>query len=143
MHVTATCLTDEGCKRLESECSSKLKAITLDVTKEDEINDLKEYLEFEIGDRGLHALVNNAGVSQPKVIAELYWIKKIDFQEVFQVNTFAMVNITRKFLPLVKKANGRIINMTSASMRLPNPIGVTPPYVTSKAAASAFSDALR
>lgn len=143
MPVTATCLTEKGCEQLQSECSTRLKAITLDVTKEDDINDLKEFLEFEIGDKGLHAVVNNAGISHPRVMSEIYWLERTDYQQVHEVNVFAMVNITRAFLPLVSKANGRIINMTSASMRLPNPVGVTSAYVTSKAAASAFSEALR
>ncbi|CAD5121153.1 DgyrCDS9691 [Dimorphilus gyrociliatus] len=143
MPVTATCLTEEGCERLESECSARLKAISLDVTNEEDVNDLKECLEYELREKGLYALVNNAGVSQPRVVAEVYWSKRGDIREVMDVNSTAMANITSKFLPLLSRANGRVINMTSASMRLPNPIGVTIAYVVSKAAASAFSDAFR
>ena len=64
-----------------------------------------------------------------------------DYQQVLNVNTLGMVDVTTTFLPLVKKERGRIVNMTSLAGRFAG-AGMAP-YAISKFAGEAFSDSLR
>lgn len=60
--------------------------------------------------------------------------------EIFQVNTFAMLHFTRCFLPLLRSAGGRIINISSESVKFP---GLFQPYQASKIAMEALHKTLR
>ena len=84
--------------------------------------------------------MNNAGICG-NGLAPVEWLQISDYQQVLNVNTLGMVDVTTTFLPLVKKEQGRIVNMTSMA-------GLTgfdgqAPYCMSKHAAEAFSDSLR
>ncbi|CAD5121152.1 DgyrCDS9690 [Dimorphilus gyrociliatus] len=143
LYVIALCLHDHSCTRLKSESSSKLRAFQVDVSKEEEIEQLKCLLREELEEKGLHALVNNAGISSSEAVAEIYWLKVGDFQEVFNVNVYPIVNFCKQFLPYLKRAKGRIVNMSSAAAKLADPIETSIPYLTSKYAMAAYSDSLR
>lgn len=59
---------------------------------------------------GLWGLVNNAGVwyaAEVEMTPDLVWQKTID------INLMGMIRITKAFLPLIRKAKGRIVNMSS------------------------------
>ena len=58
----------------------------------------------------LWAVVNNAGVA---CFAEFEPCPKQAFQYTMDVNLMGLVNVTRTFLPLVRAAKGRIVNMAS------------------------------
>lgn len=73
-------------------------------------------------------------------MAPLEWMSRQDFQSVFEVNTLGMVEACRIFLPLILKAKGRVVNMTSVSGRIATTTG---PYAASKFAAEGYSDWLR
>ena len=59
---------------------------------------------------GLWGLVNNAGVS---LLAELEMTSEESLRQLFEVNFFGVVKVTRTLLPLLKKSRGRIVNMSS------------------------------
>ena len=63
------------------------------------------------------------------------------FKEVFDVNTFGPVLISRTFLPLIRRSHGRIINVNSFASRSTLP-GYSF-YAMSKAAALSFTEGLR
>ena len=84
-------------------------------------------------------MVNNAGVSG--VGGPLDFLSKKDFVDVFNVNVFGMAEVTRTFLPLLKRSRGRIVNTTSMAGLLAVPSDK--PYTASKFAAEGLSDALR
>ena len=56
---------------------------------------------------GLWGLVNNAGISGV-ASGPIEWLRTSDFREVLDVNTLGVVDVTLKFLPLLKKGKGRI-----------------------------------
>jgi short-subunit dehydrogenase len=59
-----------------------------------------------------------------------------------QVNFFAVVNVTKTMLPLIKKSRGRIVNITSmAGLFIGGPSMSA--YSASKHAAEAFTTSLR
>lgn len=59
---------------------------------------------------GLWSIVNNAGIGY---LAELEMTSEKLFRKVLDVNLLGMVNVTRMFLPLIRLAKGRIVNMSS------------------------------
>uniref|UniRef100_A0A452HJH3 Retinol dehydrogenase 16 n=1 Tax=Gopherus agassizii TaxID=38772 RepID=A0A452HJH3_9SAUR len=87
---------------------------------------------------GLWGLVNNAGVALPLVPNE--WLTKDDFVRVLDVNLIGLIEVTLSFLPLVKRARGRVVNMASILGRLAFYGGG---YCPSKYGVEAFSDSLR
>ena len=61
---------------------------------------------------GLWGLVNNAGIFDPLPIE---WAPLNTFQRIADVNLWGMIDVTKTFLPLVKKARGRVVNFSSVS----------------------------
>ena len=55
-------------------------------------------------------MVNNAGISY---LAEVEMTPESIFRRVLEVNLFGTIRVTKKFLPLVKRAQGRVVNMSS------------------------------
>ncbi|XP_077436062.1 retinol dehydrogenase 1 isoform X2 [Vanacampus margaritifer] len=87
---------------------------------------------------GLWGLVNNAGRSTPIGPAE--WMHLEDFTTVLDVNLLGTIDVTLHFLPLLKKARGRVVNVASIMGRLALTGGG---YCLSKWGVEAFSDSLR
>ncbi|CAD5122241.1 DgyrCDS10689 [Dimorphilus gyrociliatus] len=135
--VIGCCLTKEGADFLNNK---GIKAICLDVTNEESINNCFEDVVKIIGeDKGLWAIINNAGIAT--VCGPTEWLNGDDFRKLFEVNTLGVINMTIKLLPLIKKAKGRVVNMASMLGRCGQPyVG---PYVVSKFAVEGFTDSLR
>lgn len=87
---------------------------------------------------GLWGVVNNAGRSLPMGPSE--WMKVEDFHSTLNVNMNGVIGMTMTFLPLIKKARGRIVNVASVLGRVAANGGG---YCISKFAVEAFSDCLR
>jgi NAD(P)-dependent dehydrogenase (short-subunit alcohol dehydrogenase family) len=87
---------------------------------------------------GLHALVNNAGVI---VQGPQELLPTEEWQRQFDVNVIGPARVTRAFLPLLRKAPGRIVNISAASARVALPF--LGPLSASKAALESLSDAAR
>lgn len=84
----------------------------------------------------IDALVNNVGVAGPRgAVEEIPWLA---WNEVFQVNLFAMVEFMRGVVPLMKeRRSGAIVNVSTASVRtLPVMRSI---YNVSKAAVEALT----
>jgi NAD(P)-dependent dehydrogenase (short-subunit alcohol dehydrogenase family) len=72
------------------------------------------FIEHEFGK--LDILVNNAGVLKENLLGanNSATISQETLQQTFQINLFAVVDITQKLLPLIRKAPaGRIVNLSS------------------------------
>ena len=89
---------------------------------------------------GLWGLVNNAGILG-KYLGPIEFHNKEDYLDVFCVNCLGCVDVTSTFLPLVRKAKGRIINTSSIVGRFSK--RRIAPYSISKYGIEAFSDNLR
>lgn len=55
-------------------------------------------------------MVNNAGVA---VFAETEWCSMDAYERVIGVNLMGAIRVTKACLPLVRKAKGRVINISS------------------------------
>jgi NAD(P)-dependent dehydrogenase (short-subunit alcohol dehydrogenase family) len=137
------------------ETAAKLQAegldifpIQLDVTKADD----RKAAAQAIGDRygKLDILINNAGIGGDDSILEPKTIEtsEAELQKVFGTNVFAVVAVTREFLPLLKKSEaGRIVNLSSILGSLTLHADPTSPiaaiksfaYDASKSALNAFT----
>ncbi|XP_074515461.1 retinol dehydrogenase 1 [Sebastes fasciatus] len=137
-HVTAACLTEKGAADLAALSSPRLKTLLLDVTDGASIRSAVEFVSREVGERGLWGLVNNAGRSTP--IGPTEWMQLEDFTKVLDVNLIGLIDVTLQFLPLLKKAQGRLVNVASILGRL-SIIGGG--YCVSKWGVEAFSNGVR
>ncbi len=89
------------------------------------------------GGRGLHGVVNNAGVA---IVAPLIYVDEKELRSLFDVNVFGPYRITKAFAPLIIDAKGRVVNISSISGILSGPL--FGPYSMSKHAIEAYGDAL-
>jgi NAD(P)-dependent dehydrogenase (short-subunit alcohol dehydrogenase family) len=114
--------------------SAGLEPLTIDVTDEQSVR----AAAASLGDGPLAGLVNNAGVA---VAGPLEFIPVDEFRRQLDVNVVGQVAVTQAFLPAVRKARGRIVNMGSIGGRVALPL--LSPYAASKFAMEAITDSLR
>ncbi len=69
------------------------------------------------------------------------WLVKEDYEDLFAVNLLGVIDMTVTFLPLIKKAKGRIVNTSSMAGRVS--FAETAPYSITKYGVEAFSDSIR
>ncbi len=112
--------------------------LRLDVCDEASIARAEEIVAGELGPEGLHALVNSAGISAHGPL-ELVPLSVLRRQ--FEVNVIGQVAVTKAFLPLLRAARGRIVNIGGVAGRLAVPgLG---PLSASRAALDSLSGVLR
>jgi NAD(P)-dependent dehydrogenase (short-subunit alcohol dehydrogenase family) len=122
---------DEDAERLGSQ---GLRTVKLDVTDADSIAAARA----ELGDGPLAGLVNNAGIA---VAAPLEFLPLDQLRRQLEVNVIGQVAVTQQFLPSLRAARGRIVNVSSIGGRVALPL--VAPYNASKFALEAISDSLR
>ncbi len=123
---------------LQRDISAQITPLLLDITDPTTIAMAAETVAKTVGSAGLVGLVNNAGliVEGPVELIPLAEVRKQ-----FEVNVIGQIAVTQAFLPLLRQARGRIINIGAVSGRTAFPfIGV---LSASKAALEALTDALR
>jgi len=136
--VYASVRKEEDAEALRQAASENLHPVFLDVTDSDSIAAALTCIEQDVGEAGLGALVNNAGVNVPGPIE---YVTDEEWQWQFDVNVFGLARVTRACLPLLRKAKGRIVNVSSIAGLSASPfLGV---YGASKFAVEGMSDALR
>jgi NAD(P)-dependent dehydrogenase (short-subunit alcohol dehydrogenase family) len=94
-----------------------------------------------IGAGALHALVNNAGVSPKTPFKERLGCLNGDlagWRDVFQLNFFAPLTLSRGFAAALARGKGAIVNVTSIAGHAVHPFAGSA-YSTSKAALSALT----
>ncbi|XP_074082449.1 retinol dehydrogenase 7-like [Macrotis lagotis] len=138
LRVLASCLTEKGAEELKRNTSDRLETVILDVTKTESITAATQWVKDQVGEKGLWGLVNNAGVGLPTVPNE--WLKKKDFLKILDVNLIGLIEVTLSMLPMVRKAQGRVVNVSSLAGRVSFFGGG---YCISKYGVEAFSDSLR
>ena len=69
---------------------------------------------FAYSTADLWGLVNNAGIGH---VLPLEWTPLSIFKSTADVNLWGMIDMTTTFLPLVKKARGRVVNFSSVAGR--------------------------
>ena len=123
---------------LQRQGASGLSPLLLDVTDGDIIRHAQAIVAERVGSSGLFGLVNNAGIA---VVGPLEAVPIPDLRRQLDINVIGQIEVTQVFLPLIRKARGRIVNMGSIAGRGAMPL--MGPYSASKFALEAMTDALR
>lgn len=106
-NIIAGVLTDEEKQALQKEAAERkvsLEVIKLDITKDEDINQLDKY--------NIDILVNNAGTGQTGPVVDQPFEK---FRESFEVNVFGTFKVTQKVLRIMisKGIKGKILFVSS------------------------------
>lgn len=112
-----------------------VQSVRLDVTVPGDIAAAVETVRK--GGRGLHGVVNNAGIA---IVAPLIDVEEKELASLFDVNVFGPYRITKAFAPLIIESKGRVVTISSISGILSGPF--FGPYSMSKHAVEAYGDAL-
>ena len=123
---------------LQQQGVSGLTALVLDVTDEGVIGQAQVFVSRKVGSNGLYGLINNAGIA---VVGPLEAVPIADLRRQLEINVIGQIAVTQAFLPLVRQARGRVVNMGSIAGRGAMPL--MGPYAASKFALEAMTDALR
>ena len=136
--VFAAVRKEKDAELLKRNASENLTTILMDVTKTEEIKFTADIVSEALDNEGLIGLVNNAGLLLDGPV-EYVAIEDLRWQ--FEVNVFGQIAVTQAFLPLIRKAKGRIVNIGSVGGI------ITGPFISSlcasKFALEAFTDGLR
>lgn len=125
-------------QELETKYSKLMTVLELDVTRPDLIQNAYTKIHQELKHDDEFILVNNAGIA---IGGPLETLPLQAWRDLFEVNVFGLIEVTRVFLPLLRKHQGRVINIGSISGRLATPyLG---PYSSSKFAVRSLTDSLR
>jgi len=122
---------DEDAERLEA---LGLRTARIDVTDADQIAAARNSL----GEEPLAGLVNNAGIA---VAAPLEFLPIDRLRQQLEINLVGQAAVIQAFLPALRRARGRIVNVSSIGGRVALPL--VGPYNASKFGLEGLSDSLR
>lgn len=116
----------------------RIVPISLDITRQEQIDALSSALDADGRGLPLVALVNVAGLAQFDAIEH---VDIAVMRRIFDVNVFGALALTQALLPRIKQSHGRLVFVTSMAARASAPLlGV---YSATKSAMESLIDALR
>jgi NAD(P)-dependent dehydrogenase (short-subunit alcohol dehydrogenase family) len=136
--VFGTALRAEGVTNMRDASDGKVVLAVCDITQEDDVEQWVKSVSSELGDGGLDVLISNAGTLTPGPM-ELVPLTAV--RREFDVNVFGAINVINAFLPALRTAQGRIVQVGAVTGRLPLPFDG--PSSASKAALEALADVYR
>lgn len=125
-------------ERLRTKGSERLRPVSLDVTSSESIATAAAEVRDVSGQDGLAGLVNNAGIA---VSGPLEFVPVEELRRQLDVNVVGQIAVTQAFLPMLRRARGRVVNMGSVGGRIALPL--LGPYAASKFAMEGLTDSLR
>uniref|UniRef100_A0A8C5IJ62 Hydroxysteroid 17-beta dehydrogenase 2 n=1 Tax=Junco hyemalis TaxID=40217 RepID=A0A8C5IJ62_JUNHY len=128
-----------GAAELRRSCSQRLCVLQLDITNSTQVKEAYLTVSEKVQNAGLWGVVNNAGILGFPADGEL--LPMSTYRHCMEVNFFGAVEVSKTFLPLLRKSQGRLVNMSSMAGGIPLPRYAA--YGASKAALSMFSGVMR
>lgn len=128
----------EDAESLVTDAPARLTPVLLDVTDSSQLAAAAALVAERVGERGLGALVNNAGIA---AAAPLEFVPLDELRAQLEVNVVGQLAVTQAVLPLLRRARGRIVNLSSIGGLIAGPM--LGPYHASKYAVEALTDSLR
>jgi NAD(P)-dependent dehydrogenase (short-subunit alcohol dehydrogenase family) len=123
---------------LRQRASTRLVPVRLDISDEAEVGQAARNVIEALDGGGLAGLVNNAGI----VVGGMLEFLPIEaLRRQLEVNVVGQIAVTQAFLPSLRKARGRIVNIGSVSGLISSPFSGA--YSASKFALEALTDSLR
>src|SRR6204780_5279537 len=137
--VFGTAVTDAEVQDLKSASGERVSLALCDITKEQDVKAWAGRVWAALGDgRGLDLLISNAGILTPGPIEVL----PLDaLRREFDVNVFGALSVMNAFLPALRKARGRIVQVSTWTASVPLPFNG--PSGASKAAMEVFATVYR
>jgi NAD(P)-dependent dehydrogenase (short-subunit alcohol dehydrogenase family) len=123
-----------------------LHPILLDVTQKADIDTAFLQIEKTVGQEGLLAVINNAGINY---IAPFELANEAKVRQLMEVNFFGLINVSQRFLPLLQKYKTQQASSNTAKIINIGSIGSTigipweSSYHASKFAVLGLSESLR
>ncbi|KAK9498992.1 hypothetical protein O3M35_003517 [Rhynocoris fuscipes] len=127
---------DKQKQKLKNECSGRLHALDLDVSSEESIKAIFNYVQQQPS--GVWAVINAANWG---AFGESEWVPSSVLKKTINVNLFGTISLSRTFLPLLRKTKGRVINITSIAGRIRS--GIRSPLCIVASGIQSFTDCLR
>ncbi|XP_041123897.1 estradiol 17-beta-dehydrogenase 2-like isoform X1 [Polyodon spathula] len=128
-----------GSEELKRSGSERLIVLQIDVTDTAQIEQAYYQVKLHIEETGLWGIVNNAGILE--YIADGEILPMSIYKNCMAVNFFGAVKLSHTFLPLLRQAKGRLVNVSSMAGEVPIPGFAA--YGASKAALNRFSSVMR
>ncbi len=148
--ATAKMLAEEGWKTygtiIPSQSPDDLKkvgvtAIVTDITDRGSVENCFNFMKKEVGDNGLFALVNVAGVAGVAG-GIIEGVSEDRIRALFEVNVFGTLRMVQVFLPLLRQYGpARIVNVSTSGVRVPAAFSGI--YAISKYAVEGITNSLR
>src|SRR6266853_156809 len=132
--VFGTAMSPAEVQDLRDASGGRVSLTVCDITKESAVKAWAAGVSDALGHGGLDLLISNAGILTPGPIETL----PLDaIRHEFEVNVFGALSAVNAFLPALRKARGRIVQVSTWTAHLPLPFNG--PSGASKAAMEAFA----
>jgi len=135
--VFGTALAPEEIAELSTASNGKVSLRVCDITNEEAVKAWATEVSGVL-DGSLDILISNAGILTPGPL-EVLPLSAV--RREFEVNVFGALAVINAFLPALRKARGRIVQISTMTALLPLPFNG--PSGASKAAFEAFADVFR
>ncbi|KAM4767404.1 17-beta-hydroxysteroid dehydrogenase type 2 isoform 2-T2 [Cyanocitta cristata] len=100
-----------GAEELRQTCSQRLCVLQLDITNATQVKEAYLKVSEKVQNAGLWGVVNNAGILGFPADGEL--LPMSIYRHCMEVNFFGAVEVSKTFLPLLRKSQGRLVNISS------------------------------
>src|SRR5712664_3529834 len=136
--VFGTAMSAAEVQDLKDASDGRVSLTVCDITKDQAVKAWAGGVSDALGDDGLDLLISNAGILTPGPIEVL----PLDaIRREFDVNVFGALSVINSFLPALRKARGRIVQVRTWTASVPLPFNG--PSGASKAAMEAFATVYR
>jgi len=123
---------------LKDTSGGRVSLAVCDITKEQAVKTWAAGVSDALSDDGLNLLINNAGILTPGPL-EVLPLDAIRHE--FEVNVFGALSVMNAFLPALREARGRIVQVSTWTASVPLPFNG--PSGASKAAMEVFATVYR
>jgi NAD(P)-dependent dehydrogenase (short-subunit alcohol dehydrogenase family) len=135
--VFGTAFAPAEVQDLKEASGGRVSLVVCDITKPEAVQAWANAMSKTLGDAGLDLLINNAGILTPGPIEVL----PLDaIRREFDVNVFGAISVINAWLPALRKARGRVVQVSTWTASVPLPFG---PSGASKAAMEVFTAVYR
>jgi NAD(P)-dependent dehydrogenase (short-subunit alcohol dehydrogenase family) len=136
--VFGTAVSPAEVEDLKKASGGRVSLAVCDITKEQAVKAWADGVSDALGNGGLDLLINNAGILTPGPL-EVLPLDSIRHE--FDVNVFGALSVMNAFLPALRKARGRIVQVSTWTASVPLPFNG--PSGASKAAMEVFATVYR
>ena len=136
--VFGTAVSASEVQDLKEASGGRVSLTVCDITRPEAVKAWVAGVSEALGNAGLNLLISNAGILTPGPLEVL----SLDaIRREFEVNVFGALSVMNAFLPALRKARGRIVQISTWTASLPLPFNG--PSGASKAAMEVFATVYR